>query len=53
MSDQEKLENLKEELNSAVIYTKSLISDEIVELSQELDKLIVSEYRSMLEDIDF
>lgn len=49
MSVKERLENLKEELNLAIEDTEPLTSNEIVNLSQELDELIVLECRLRLE----
>ncbi len=45
---EEKINHLKEKLNLAVIDTE-LTSEEIVDLSQQLDKLIVLECRERLE----
>lgn len=44
----DKLESLRDKLNQAVSDDKSLISKEILELSQKLDELIVLEYKSRI-----
>ncbi|MBU5676911.1 aspartyl-phosphate phosphatase Spo0E family protein [Alkaliphilus sp. MSJ-5] len=45
----EKIQDLKEKLNSAISNSESLTSNEVVALSQELDGLIALESRRRLE----
>lgn len=46
--EQDDLESLREKLNQAITNEKSLISKEIVKLSQQLDELIVLECKSKI-----
>lgn len=47
MSNEKQIKILKEKLNNMIVNEKELTKDEIVKVSQQLDKLIVVHFKNL------